>query len=590
MSEGPQRKLAAIVSADVVGYSRLMGADEAGTHARLKARYQNMVAPSIAKYGGRVVKLMGDGLLAEFQSVVHATEWAVEIQDEFARANEPEPPEHRIDYRVGVNLGDVIIDQDDLYGDGVNLAARLQEAAQAGGVCVSDATYQQVNGKVQASFIDGGEVELKNIAGPVRIWRWVAGAIDTQIGQPRGETKVRLAATKPSIAVLPFENMTNDPEQAFFADGITEDLVTGLSRIRWLFVIARNSTNVYKDRAVDVRQVADELEVRYVLEGSVRKASNRVRITAQLIDAQTSNHLWAERYDRELTDIFDVQDEITERVAGAIEPAILAAEGLRSRERSIDDLGAWELLMQGVTRFWRFTDADAEEAIALLEEAISLHPEYAPAHSMLSFLLLFSGHVGWTALAESRKRAETLASRASALDDQDAWTQVSLGYLHTMKRDTHAALQAFAKALDLNPNFASAYGWRAMAEAHAGMAEEALADFDLAVRLSPKDPQNAVFLGAKALAHFMADQFDTAASIAADSIRQRPGWLSSYRMECTALARAGRLPEAETSLERLLEKQPGLTAAQLRSSLPYPDGATLEKFVGGLVLAGLPEK
>ena len=590
MTDRVQRRLAAIVSADVVGFTRLMQADEAGTHQRLKTRFQGMVQAKLDAYGGRLFKLMGDGLLAEFPSVVSAVEWSLDVQKVVA-AEEDEPDDRRIEYRIGINLGDLIIDGDDLYGDGVNLAARLQGVAPVGGICMSDASYQYVRGKVDDDFTDGGEVELKNLDAPVRVWRWSPRDDREAVLERPSPKPVELALPeKPSIAVLPFDNMSTDEEQEHFADGISEDLITGLSRIRWLFVIARNSSFVYKRNAVDVRQVARELGVRYVLEGSVRKAGNRVRIAAQLIDAQTSNHLWAERYDRELIDIFDVQDEITERVAGAIEPAILAAEGLRARDRSRDDLGAWEMLAQGLATFWRFTKSDAAEAIAILDTAVQRYPQYAPAKSMLAFMLLFSAHVGWRDLASTRADAEALAYQAVALDEHDAWTHVVLGYLHTMNRNANEAHQAFTHAISLNPNFASGFGWRGFAESHAGNTEEAIADFEMAFRLSPKDPQNAIFLGGKALAHFLRDEFDTSAAIAGDVIRQRPEWNSTRRMECTALARAGRMDEAQASLARLLEHQPGLTAATLRKSLPYPNSEHLEKFVGGLVLAGLPEE
>jgi len=583
MNQETQRRLSAIVSADVVGFTRLMQADEIGTHRRLKLRFEEMVRPRIAAHGGRLFKLMGDGLLAEFPSVVAAAEWAIEVQTQVA-AEETGPEGERLAYRVGVNLGDVIVDGDDLYGDGVNLAARLQEAAETGGVCLSDAAHHQVRGKITVAFSDGGEIALKNMAEAVRVWRW-----SPEASEPAARASAAPVIDKPSIAVLPFDNMSTDAEQAYFADGITEDLITGLSRIRWLHVIARNSTFVYKGQAVDVRRVADELGVRYVLEGSVRKAGSRVRITAQLIDAATSNHVWAERYDRELTDIFEVQDEITERVAGAIEPAILAAEGLRARDRSGEELGAWELVMQGVSRFWRCTEPDAAAAEETLTQATERYPGYAPAHNMLAFLLLFSGHVGWRDLATVRPRAEALAEKAQSLDDGDAWTHLAFGYLTFMDRQTDAATRAFSKSIALNPNFAVAYGLRSFAWAHAGQSEPALADAKMAFRLSPRDPLNTLFHGGEALAHFMADRYDDSVEIARRAIQERPGWFSSYRMECTALARAGRQAEAEASLGRLLERQPKLTANQLRAMLPYPTAETMEKFVGGLVLAGLPE-
>ena len=589
MSEATQRRLAAIVSADVVGYSRLMGADEAGTHARLQARFADLVLPRINRHRGRLVKLMGDGLLAEFPSVIDAVDWAVTIQTEVAQLNETEHDAARIEYRVGVNLGDVIVDGDDIFGDGVNVAARLQEIAEPGGVAISDIVQGQIRNRLDADFSDGGNVEMKNIAQPVHVWRWPAETTHAAADSADEDRTILPLPDKPSIAILPFNNMSGDAEQEYFADGITEDIITDLSRIRWLFVIARNSSFVFKGQAIDVRQVAQELGVRYLLEGSVRKAANRVRITAQLIDAETSDHLWAERYDRELNDIFEVQDEITEKVAGAIEPAILAAEGLRARNRSSNDLGAWELLMRAVSAFWRLAEKDTIEAIGYLETATERYPQYAPAYSMRAFVLLFSAHIGWRDLASVRDEVEKLANQAVDLDDQDAWAYVVLGYMHFMNRETSAAINQFTHAIELNPNLASAYGWRGFTRAHAGLSEEAIEDGNTAFRLSPKDPQNTIFHASIGLAHFFAGRYDDCLEETQKIMRRRPGFVSGQRMLCVVLARSGRIEEAKAQFKILMELQPNISASQLRRTLPYPSPELLEQFVGGLVIAGLPE-
>ena len=488
-----------------------------------------------------------------------------------------------ITLRVGVHMGDITHEEEDIFGDGVNIASRLQEIARPGGIVISDIARRSIDGKLAANFVDLGVQGLKNIVEPITVYGW---------GMTEAATKVANLPLpdKPSIAVLPFDNMSGDPEQEYFADGITEDITTNLSRIRWLFVIARNSSFVFKGQAIDVRQISRELGVRYLLEGSVRKAANRVRITAQLIDAQTSNHIWAERYDRELTDLFAVQDEITEKVAGAIEPAIFAAEGLRVRDRSSSDLGAWELLIRAVSAFWRFSEEDIAKAITLLETATERYPQYAPAHSMLAFALLFAAQMGWRELSSIREKAELLAEKAFNLDDQDAWAHVVLGYMQTMNRNTELAVQEFSRAIDLNPNFASAYGWRGLAKAHAEMSSEAIEDANIGLRLSPKDPQNIIFHAAIALAHFLAGRYDESINSAKEVVRQRPGYLAGYRMQCTALARSGRTAEAQTCLKRLLELQPNLSASLLRRTLPYPSSDHLEQFVGGLVIAGLPEE
>jgi TolB-like protein len=394
---------------------------------------------------------------------------------------------------------------------------------------------------------------------------------------------------KPSIAVLPFDNMSGDTEQEYFSDGITEDIITNLSRIHWLFVIARNSSFVFKGQAVDIRQVSRELGVRYVLEGSVRKAGNKVRITAQLIDAQTSEHLWAERYDRDLTDIFAVQDEITENVAGAIEPAILAAEGLRARSRSEDDIGAWDMVMQAVSAILRMTQEDNARAITLLEVAVARFPAYGPAHSMLSFAMLFAGQMGWTDLTQVREAAGELAHKALVLDDQDPWAHGALGYMHVMDRNSNEAILAYSKAIDLSPNFAAGYGWRSFAKAHAGLFEEAIEDAEVAIRLSPKDPQNAIFVGAKALSHYLSGRYDEAVRGSEECVRMRPGFVSTQRLRCAALAQSGRIEEAQAALEAVKKLQPDVSAGLLRRTLPYSSPEYLEKFLDGLRMAGLPD-
>ena len=361
-----ERRLAAILAADVVGYSRLMGTDEEATLAALKACRRELIDPKIAEYRGRIVKTTGDGALVEFPSAVDAVRCAIEIQRAMAARNTAIPEDRRIEFRIGINVGDIIIDEGDIYGDGVNIAARVESLASPGEICLSDNAYQQIKGKLAFDVSDLGEQHLKNIAQPVRVY---GVRLD---GTP--ERPALVLPDKPSIAVLPFQNMSGDPEQEYFADGISEDIITGLSKLRWFFVIARNSSFTYKGKAVDVKRVSRELGVRYVLEGSVRKGGNRVRITCQLIDATTGNHLWAERYDGDLTDIFTLQDEITKKVVAAIEPKLLEAEGIRSQSRSSEDLGAWEMVIHANSLFWRLTKTESLAAIATLSRSLSAIP------------------------------------------------------------------------------------------------------------------------------------------------------------------------------------------------------------------------
>src|SRR5512143_2838471 len=354
--ERVERRLAAILAADVVGYSRLMGANEEATLADLKRHRRELTDPKITEHRGRIVKSTGDGILVEFASVVDAVRCAIEIQHSMSERNADLPQQKRIDFRVGINVGDIITEDGDIFGDGVNIAARLEGIAQPGGICISDDAYRQVRGKLDANFQDAGERALKNIARPVRVY-WL-----------RFNEKFAIAATtlalpsKPSIAVLAFQNMSGDPEQEYFADGIAEDVITALSRLRWLFVVARNSSFTYKGKSVDVRQVGRELGVRYVLEGSVRKTGNRVRINAQLIDASDGHHVWADRYDRALEDIFAAQDEMTNQITSAIAPGIVAAEVQRAQEKDADKLSTWERLMQAHWHIQRFTPEDFREA------------------------------------------------------------------------------------------------------------------------------------------------------------------------------------------------------------------------------------
>src|SRR5450830_416114 len=415
------------MAADIAGYSRLMGIDEEGTLRQLKAHRKELVDPKITEHRGHIVKTTGDGILVEFVSVVDAVRYAVDIQRGMAERNADVPAESRIEFRIGINIGDIISDDNDIYGAGVNVAARLEALAESGGIMVSRNVYDQVRDKLSFGFEDLGEQTVKNIARPIGVYHvsLVENAAPIAVKGAAGTAKTEVSSTnRPSIAVLPFANMSGDPEQEYFADGISEDIITGLSKLRWFFVIARNSSFTYKGKAVDLKRVARELGVRYVLEGSVRKGGNRVRITAQLIDAATNNHIWADRYDGDLTDIFALQDEITKKVVAAIEPKLLEAEGIRSQSRSPEDLGAWDMLIQANSLFWRLTKADSQAAIAILKQAVARYPSYAPAHSMLAFVLLMSRQVGWSV----EEQAAALAARAAALDDNDPWAHLALGY------------------------------------------------------------------------------------------------------------------------------------------------------------------
>ncbi len=569
-----ERRLAAILAADVAGYSRLMGVDEEGTLAALKADRREIIDPKIAEHRGRIVKTTGDGALVEFASAVDAVRCAMEIQRAMAERNAAVPEDRRIEFRIGINVGDIIIDEGDIYGDGVNIAARVETLASPGAICLSENAYQQMKGKLTLDVSDMGEQQLKNIAQPVRVYRVRLDGATATVAPTLPD--------KPSIAVLPFANMSGDPEQEYFADGISEDIITGLSKLRWFFVIARNSSFTYKGNAVDVKRVARELGVRYVLEGSVRKGGNRVRITAQLIDAATNNHIWADRYDGELTDVFALQDEITKKVVAAIEPRLLEAEGIRSQNRSPDDLGAWEMVIQANSLFWRLTKTENEAAIALLKRAVERYPDYAPAHSMLAFMMLVSGHLGWSV----EEQAAALAARAAALDDNDPWAHLALGYAAFVRRQTSVATAEFRRAIALNPNFAAAYGYLGWALAFDGQSDQAIAHLEEAIRMSPHDPQNAVFNAGFAAAHYLAGRYAKAVEYSSTALQQRSAFTAGYRIHCASLAQNGQSDEARAALARLKELQPDVSIAWIKQNVPYQPGP-MAKFLEGMRKAGL---
>ena len=570
-----KRKLTAILSADVKGYSRLMSEDEVGTIQTLNA-YKEVMTGLIQQHHGRVVDAPGDNVLAEFVSVVDAVQCAVEIQKELKTRNAGLPENRRMEFRIGVNLGDVVEDGEQILGDGVNIAARLESLSEAGGICISGTAYDQVENKLGLGYKYLGEQAVKNIAKPVRIYR-VATAT------PTGHF---MTAEKPSIAVLPFVNMSGDPEQEYFSDGITEDIITALSRLRWFFVIARNSTFSYKGKPVDVKQIGRELGVRYILEGSIRKIGNRVRITAQLINATTGAHLWAERYDRELNDIFALQDEITQSVTAAIEPKLVEAEGVHFQGRSPEDLDAWDLVMRAVAHFWRMTATESKEAIDILRLAVQRYPNYAPAQSMLSFALLVSDLVGWAPAGKPYQRAAELAHRAAELDDNDPWAHLALGYLAFTARQTDDAVREFQRALDLNPNFAAAYGYLGWAVVFDGRHEEAIGYFQQAFRMSPHDPLIAFFYAGMCAAHYFARRFDEAIEWGRNSIQQRPGFIPGHRILCASLAQAGRMEELHAAMAQVRELQPDITIAWLEEHVPYTPRATAH-YLDGMRKAGV---
>jgi adenylate cyclase len=578
-----KQRLAAILAADAAGYSRLMSRDERATLAALDSA-RAIFRQHVEAHQGRVIDMAGDSVLAAFDTATGAVAASLAIQEALAAAAAAVPEERQMRFRIGVHLGDVMEKADGtVYGDGVNIASRLQALAVPGGITVSDAVQGAVQGRVDASFTDQGVQEVKNILHTVHAFRVVAAARNEAPARAPEPSK-RPPAEKPSIAVLPFANMSGDPEQEYFADGISEDIITGLSKLRWFFVIARNSSFAYKGK-VDMKRVARELAVRYVLEGSVRKGGNRVRITAQLIDAQTGSHVWAQRYDGDLTDVFALQDEITQKVVAAIEPKLLEAEGIRSQSRSPTDIGAWDMVIQANSLFWRLNRADGEEAIAMLRRAVEHYPDYAPAHSMLAFMLLVSGYA-WNIMGPQVSEAATLAARAAQLDDSDPWAHLASGFAAFMRRRTDEATEQFQRALDLNPNFAAAHGYLGWALSFDGRSDQALPHLEQAIRLSPHDPQNVIFNAGFAIVHYFSGRFADAVASARKSLQQRSGFTAGRRIYVASLACSGQIDEARAELARLKELQPELSLAWIEGHVPYTP-SQMPKFLEGMRIAGL---
>jgi adenylate cyclase len=568
----PERRLAAILAADVAGYSRLIGANEEGTLNRLRSIRAEVIDPAIAAYRGRLVKTTGDGFLAEFASVVDAVRCAVEVQREIADRSGADPADRRIEFRIGIHQGDIVVEDGDIFGDGVNVAARLEALADPGGICVSARVQEDTAGRLDLSFADLGEQNLKNIARPVRVYR---------VGPHKAAAPAQAPLPlpdKPSIAVLPFQNISGDPEQEYFADGMVEEIITALSRIRWFFVIARNSTFTYKGHGVDVKQVGRELGVRYVLEGSVRKYGNRIRVTAQLVEAATGNHVWAERYDRDLADIFAVQDEITERVVAAIEPELYAAEQVRSQSKPPDSLDAWECVIRALSLIGQGTRDENTEAEALCRRAIAIAPGYGRAHSLLAWALIrrtvWSGDLRIVAPEVSSETQTALA-----LDDCDPWVHFVQGMLQQRLRQPSEAARSLRRALELNPNFALAHALLGCALVLQGAHQEAVDSAEHAARLSPRDRLVGLYASlALAQVHFIAGRYPECVAWARNMIEKSPEIVPGHFYLTAAV-------EARDTLLRL---HPGFSLTRMTENTPVT-GELAERLREGLRKAGVPE-
>jgi TolB-like protein len=580
-----ERRLAAILAADVAGYSRLTSIDEEGTHAQLQDHLRSLVDPKIAEHRGRVVKNTGDGLLAEFSSVVDAVRCAVDVQRRMVERNAEVPQERRIEFRIGINVGDVMLDRGDIFGDGVNVAARLEGLAEPGGICVSRRVLEDVQGKLDIAFEDAGEQQLKNIARPMRVYR-VRLSGETASSRP-----ALPLPDKPSIAVLPFRNISGDPEQDYFADGIVEEIITALSRFRQLFVIARNSSFTFKGRAVDVKQVGRELGVRYVLEGSVRKAANRVRITGQLVDARTGAHLWADRFDGELEDIFDLQDRVTASVVGAIAPRLEQLEIDRAKRMPTESLDAYDYYLRGIATFHLWTREATEEGLHLFYRAIELDPDFASAHGLAAWCYLRRKNSGWmTEPLQEMAEAERLANRAVELGKDDAVALCSGGFVLTQfGRSLQAGAALIDRALVLNPNLATAWFLSGWVRNYLGESEKAIEHFTRAMRLNPLDPLMFGMQTGIAAAHFLAGRYDESSSWAERAMLGHPSYAPAIRVAAASYALAGRLEAAQEAMARMRQIDPMLRVSTLSDLLPFRGPEDCARYEEGLRKAGLPE-
>ncbi len=584
-AERVPRRLAAIMAADVVGYSRLIRANEEATLAALNALRAEIIDPRIAEHDGRIFKLMGDGILAEFPSVVEAVRAAAEIQRALAERHAAGAGAQRIEFRIGVNLGDVVVDGEDLQGDGVNVASRLEGLAEPGGVCISASVYEQIRDRIEWVFEDLGERKVKNIDRPVRAWRWASEAASTADAR-----NVPLSLReKPSIAVLPFTNMSGDADQDYFADGMVEEIITSLARIRWLTVIARNSTFAYKGRSPDVRQVGRELAVRYVVEGSVRKAGNTVRIVAQLIDAETGGHLWAERFDGALDDVFDLQDRITAGVVAAIEPSVRRAEIERAKRKRPGNLDAYDLYLRALEQSYTFTPAGRSAALALLDAAIALDPDYVEAHGVAAFCLQQRFLWGGRAPAD-REAALAHAEAVAAVRTDDATTLAFAAFALSSLAGLHdTALVMVERALEQNPSSAIAHNVSAVLNMMLGRPDKSAFHAERSLRLSPFDPLRYISETTLAAANLAAGQSEAALMCARRGLEANPVFAPGLTTLALCLVRLGRIEEARETVHRLVGIAPDTRIATLQERYLFANGLGFDHIVADLRVAGLPE-
>lgn len=583
-----QRRLAAITAADIVGYARLMSEDEVGTLAQLLSLRRELLEPKITEYGGRIVKTMGDGVLIEFPSAVDAVRHAVDVQFALIRRNRGVPTHRQIDLRMGINLGDIIVEDDDIYGEGVNIAARLEGLCEPSEIYVSSAIRDQVNGKVDIAFDDLGERTVKNIDKPVRVYRVrLASGADSQSTLKTPSHRILQTHQRPSIAVLPFANMSIDREQEYFADGIVDEIITSLSRLRWLYVAARTSSFEFKGRNQDIRDIARKLNVGYVLEGSVRKAGDHVRIIGQLIDAETGAHIWADRFEGQRHDVFDFEDKITESVVRAIEPSVLSAEIARAKRKHPESLNAYEYYLRALPLTYESTQESNAEALSLLNSAIELDPNYGPAYAIAAYINVYSVINGKVEDAERGARMARAALKADP-DDPIVLSQAPFA-LATLGRDLDGGAAAIERGVQLYPNVQQILYGSGYIMTLVGDQETALERFRAALRLNPNDPLAYRTLTGASITCSLMGRFEDAVTFGEEARRRHGRWSVTFRLLAAAYAQLGNNEKAGEALARYRELAPGVTISLLKSQLPYRNLEQAERLWSGLRKAGLPE-